>query len=97
MCVRSQHLTLSGESTDYYAFPFALGNLVPDWTNYYEGISLDLILFGATKGIFQKYNLHRPSLYGVRVRSLARVEEQRSVGHLPPLGRTRGGKRRSPR
>ena len=49
MCVRSQHLTLSGESTDYYAFPFALGNLVADWTNYYEGTSLDLILFGAKR------------------------------------------------
>ena len=40
MCVRSQHLTLSGASPNYYAFPFAIGNLLPDWTNYYEGMRI---------------------------------------------------------
>ena len=42
MCVRSQHLTLSGASPNYYAFPFAIGNLLPDWTNYYEGMRISV-------------------------------------------------------
>ena len=45
MCVRSQHLTLSGASPNYYAFPFAIGNLLPDWTNYYEGMRMDVWFF----------------------------------------------------
>ena len=46
MCVRSQHLTLSGDSPNYYAFPFAIGNLLPDWTNYYEGMEKGSIGIG---------------------------------------------------
>ena len=37
VCLRSQHLTYSGPPSSTYALPFALGNLLPDWSNYYEG------------------------------------------------------------
>jgi hypothetical protein len=36
-CLRVQHLTLSGPPAAAYAFIFAFGNLLPDWSNYYEG------------------------------------------------------------
>ena len=37
VCLRSQHLSYSGPPSSTYAVPFAIGNLLPDWSNYYEG------------------------------------------------------------
>ena len=37
VCMRAQHLTYSGPGQVPYSTGFAFGNVLPDWSNYYEG------------------------------------------------------------
>ena len=113
ICVRSQHLTLSGDSPNYYAFPFAIGNLLPDWSNYYEGMKQssiggfkwpwDLVIWwfcwsqSVETPLVLKYIPTRPSLCRVWIRAVAGLEEQSFVRNCSSVGRTGRGQPSSSR